>query len=469
MLIVQLLLCFIGVLIKSLRIISILILLWIVINSSGWYFHKRSFPKTCQQHTDSVSGILKSKPEASQSTAGLIKVRVWCKTEYAILPDARIKLTEALQSKLKWFKIGDEVEIRGEFKFDPSNASEIVIIDNPTNRVYNVSNQEKALSRSSFLLYIQSKARYYLTGFPLGVYKALTTADRSSIPKHWYKTMKDLGIVHIFAISGMHIGILYFWIAFALRTILTFPGPFSEKGRLLVFVDLVTLIGIVIFLNIIGMPISAKRAVIMLFWWLLIRHLFYWQPLWFVLLGTALTVLIQDPVAVGQLSFQLSFISVAGILVILPMLPRVDSRDSMEKRLAKPLLSIFLVSLWLMLLTFPVIQQITQSHSLLSPINNVINISFVSFIYLPLLMITFGIIAFGYPFYGFPGEFYIYSLIHFFSKVWEKVLVFNRWLNQFGLIHLEIDWTHQLLVGYWILLLVLINIARFYWTKKTGS
>ncbi|MBU2644274.1 ComEC/Rec2 family competence protein [bacterium] len=290
------------------------------------------------------------------------------------------------------------------------------------------------------MLYVQNKARYFLGPFPSSVYKALITADRTSLTIDWRNRINDLGITHLFAISGMHIGILFLWFSLVIRWLVSFPCTWVEKGASVFLTDLVSITAIFVFLRVIGMPISAERSFIMLVWWALMRHFLRWQPLWFILCGTGMIILVGSPIAIGQKSFQLSFLSVAGIIQILPFLPRRRIQDSLGSALRKLVLSSLFVSAWLCLLTLPLVSQLAENVSLISAFNNVIHIFYLSFVFLPCSLLVMVFTVLGYPWGGLPGELYLYSLLNFVGKIWERGLVLNSEWNRYFLIKNFKEW-----------------------------
>ncbi len=187
----------------------------------------------------------------------------------------------------------------------------------------------------------------------------------------------------------------------------------------------------------------------MLAWWLLIKHLFHWQPLWFVLSGVALGVLLNNPSVIGQVSFQLSFLSVAGILAILPFLPTGSFENALPLKTLKRAFSTFIVSCWLLIFTFPIVHSLTGYQSLASPLNNFIHIFFVSTIFLPALFFVLGLNLLGFYTGIEPGEVYIYSLVNFLARIWEKILIWNDSLSSHLLMQIPFEWNAVTLSLFW--------------------
>lgn len=452
----QLGLCGIGLFISSWRVVAIFFLIILVIFNTAWLRTPRMLPSNCHEEIV-LQGYVKTDSYNSKQIIDFISCKVWCKGKLTKKAITRLYLTSDDIKLKKKFQPGDLIELK-RFRIIEEESIGLRIESSYGFRYYNLTAQERILNRNQFLNFIQSKARYYLDSFSLSILKSLLTADRSSLESNWSYSFKLLGIVHIFAVSGMHIGILYLWFVFVFRRIISLPMALIHKGYGILTSDLIGLLLIVLFLNMIGMPISAKRSVTMLFWWLTIKHLVTWQPLWFVLSGTAIVILTEMPMTIGQVSFQLSFLSVFGIITILPVLPQRKNSDSFLNSILKYFLSMFIISCWLMLLTLPITQNLVENQSLLSPLNNIIHITFISFIYIPLLIVVLMYNLIG--FYGrfTEGEFYLYSIVNFCTRIWEEILTINVNINSHFLFRLPFQWSKSSTIFYWS---ILCSFLRF--------
>ena len=142
------------------------------------------------------------------------------------------------------------------------------------------------------------------------VHVAMMLGNRTVLDKEKKDVFKYSGTMHLFAISGLHVGVIAFTLAAILRWI-----PISEMGRALIGIGVLWL-----YVQVTGGQPSAIRAFIMIavFWCgaLVLRKS---SPL-SALVASAVIVLILDPEELGQLGFQLSYSVVAVILLYgLPM------------------------------------------------------------------------------------------------------------------------------------------------------
>jgi len=428
----------------------------ITISNYSWIDLKPNIPSACQQQIDEFSGITVSDFEKNPTRLHLVKVEIWCKGEQVFWPQATVELPKFGLRKLIWYRLGDRL---GLTKINIAKATfpELKIRSENHTRIFNISNQNRFLSRNAVFWYIQNKATYYLDKDHAAIFKALVTADRSKLSKEWKKRFQNLGITHLFAISGMHIGILYLWLSLVIRLFISFPFNWIEQGYGTLIIDVSAVVLIYLYLDLIGMPLTASRALIMLTWWIVARHFLSWQPTWFILIGTALIILVDDPLAIGQISFQLSFISVAGILYVFSYLPRRRLTDSIGVVVLKTIISSALISFWLFLLTFPLVDMLAPEHSVLCVVNNVIHILFLSIVFVPMLMFAVVFTLLGYPVFGLPGEFFVFSVTNLINKIWIKLLMWNIQWNQMFLWDPEWDWRPLRILIYWISLLIALK------------
>ena len=60
--------------------------------------------------------------------------------------------------------------------------------------------------------------------------RALLTGDRSAIEKTALKAMRDSGLAHLLAISGLHVGLIAGFIFFATRGLLALIEPLALRA-----------------------------------------------------------------------------------------------------------------------------------------------------------------------------------------------------------------------------------------------
>lgn len=149
-----------------------------------------------------------------------------------------------------------------------------------------------------------------------GLVLAILLGDRTYLSDEVVHDFKNLGIMHILAISGLHIGILYLLLNFLL-------GFLSRISRTYL---IILLLWIFVFLS--GFSPSVYRAVFM-FTLISISFLIKRQSSLENNLGIAIFIsLFFEPLLLYNVSFQLSYLAVLSIMCFLPYFRKYRSRNS---------------------------------------------------------------------------------------------------------------------------------------------
>jgi competence protein ComEC len=139
-----------------------------------------------------------------------------------------------------------------------------------------------------------------------GVATAMFLGDKAALGRQQKEAFIASGTMHLFAVSGLHVGIIAGAFALVLRRLLRVPPPTAAAvGLGLLF----------LYVQVIGAPPSALRAFLMV--------AFYWGAQLFrrkpapvsALLASALAVLLIEPRQLFSAGFQLSYLVVAALLL----------------------------------------------------------------------------------------------------------------------------------------------------------
>lgn len=178
----------------------------------------------------------------------------------------------------------------------------------------------------SWLYFPQDLARVIreqaLECFPADVaplMKALLTGDRNELSADdaLYSALKTAGFIHIIAVSGMHV-------AFLMGMLRLLTG----RRRVTAFLGIPV---IVVFMAMIGFKPSVVRAGVMMILLILAPLLRREGDPPTSLAAAGLLILLVNPIAVGSLSFQLSFAAMAGIILVTPRVYGWLTRDEKDK------------------------------------------------------------------------------------------------------------------------------------------
>lgn len=150
----------------------------------------------------------------------------------------------------------------------------------------------------------------HLKGDRLAVAAALVMGKRDLITSEVKSAYTETGAVHVLAVSGLHVGIVFMLLRFLLVTLLRLDR--TGAGR--IFVALLSVICVWAFALISGLSPSVQRAAIM-FSVLALGGLAYFKSSVFNNLSfAAIAMLVIDPGQLFQVGFQLSFTAIIGIV-----------------------------------------------------------------------------------------------------------------------------------------------------------
>jgi competence protein ComEC len=155
-----------------------------------------------------------------------------------------------------------------------------------------------------------------------GMLKALLIGERGEIPPAVRETFIAAGAVHILAISGLHLGIIVTLIFFAIKGILRLSERVLLRYDIRKIAALATFPPLLAYILITGFPISTIRAGIMASCFLASILINRQRNTLNTLAFAAFIILLTSPTSLWDPSFQLSFSSVLGIIILTPPLYR---------------------------------------------------------------------------------------------------------------------------------------------------
>ena len=144
---------------------------------------------------------------------------------------------------------------------------------------------------------------------------ALLTGDRSGLSAQTVATFRESGASHLLALSGLHMGILYLIFDW-----LTRPIGHSPAARIIRFVLLVSATGFFTLMT--GAGPSLVRAFLFIGLNELLRLLHRPRKAVHVFCVALLLQLAWDPSVIRSVGFQLSYLAMAGIFLVYPVLEK---------------------------------------------------------------------------------------------------------------------------------------------------
>ncbi len=151
-----------------------------------------------------------------------------------------------------------------------------------------------------------------ITGDELALLKAVFMGDRSELVQENKKAFSDAGVMHLLAVSGLHLGIIYMLLIFLLK-----PLRSDRTKKIKVFVVLIVIWGYALFT---GFSSSVFRAAVMFSMVEVGTLLKRSNSVYNQLIASMLIIILVEPYSIYKAGFWLSHAAVAGILAFYPLI-----------------------------------------------------------------------------------------------------------------------------------------------------
>jgi len=244
-----------------------------------------------------------------------------------------------------------------------------------------------------FLDRVRSSGRIFIEGWLppdlAGIYRALLLGERYAISVQLREMLYNAGIGHILAISGLHIGLVVGFGFLAFHFILVRIPSLTGRWGARPLAALAAFPAAIAYGLLTGMALPALRATLMLGVLTLALVIQREKNLLNSLLLAALFILACYPEALFTASFQLSFIGVASLVCILPILPVPSplqyqhGQDEKWRRIGRRFYQFICGSLILSLFTAPVVLYHFHRLTPLGLVTNLLAVPLVGFLVLP--------------------------------------------------------------------------------------
>lgn len=209
-----------------------------------------------------------------------------------------------------------------------------------------------------------------------GLLQALSIGHKSLISPQQWQVLIASGTSHLFAISGLHIGLVAGLVFFVIRKLI--PASFLKSLSAQQYAALASVMVAALYTALAGFSVPTQRAFIMLCVLMLAvflkRQAFSLNTLSLALLA----VLIHDPVAVLGVGFWLSFSAV--LLILLITTTRTQGKLSWIKAIK--------VQWVIALAMLPLSVVLFQQGSIISPIANMLMIPLVGLLVVPITLLA---------------------------------------------------------------------------------
>ena len=277
---------------------------------------------------------------------------------------------------LPTFSLGDTVTLQGSLKTPSKNTipntfnyqnylyhkkiyylftiSDISLVKSNTNPYYKLQN------------YLYERTRYLDdTG-----YLTMLIYGKKEINPDTYETLTNLGVIHLFAISGLHLQIFTLLLDRLFKKL-----KLSQRPRTILIIVLLFL-----YAALINFPASILRA-LTLYVFLNLLHLPPFKekinlPTYQILLLSTSFLLIINPHFLYDIGFLYSSLCTFGLLY---------SKDQTQNKLLKALKTTLIATIW----SLPISISLNYSYNLMSPFFNLIYVPFIEFIFYPCCLLSF--------------------------------------------------------------------------------
>ena len=328
------------------------------------------------------------------------------------------------------FHYGDRVMIEGKIIKKDSKKGHLLVVENPKITKIKSHNFLLAFSKSvrqkveeNVMTILPSREGGLLLGIILGV--------RDKIDSEYYQQLKNAGVLHVIAASGQNVSI-------AAMLLLVIFSTFVKRRLALLF----TALGVLVYAVLTGFDPPIVRASIMAI--LAFTALFTGRQVSsiYVLFLTGWAMLFVQPEEIIDVSFQLSFLSTFGILMVKPIL------DSLLRfKLLSFIKDDITTTLSAQIATFPLMITVFGAYSLLSfPVNILVLWT------IPIIMIfggLAGLLSLFLPFLAHPLTLLCYPFLSYFTTIVELFSKIN--------LQISIDTVPiACIFGYYLILLVVV-------------
>ena len=260
--------------------------------------------------------------------------------------------------------------------------------------------------------------------------RAILLGDNTRIKKDLKDKIRYIGLSHIFAMSGLHIGLV----------IVIFYFIFKKTVKNKRLIEILLLISITLYYLSVKESPSFTRAYIMAVVYLLGKLFYEKVDLRKTLFVSAIISILINPIAIFSVSFQLSYGAMIAITYIFPYVRKINYKKF-------KILDYILFTSTIQIFLIPITVYYFSTVQVLSLISNLIFLPLASF------YITINYIAL------FLENFYLSFLLKPIIEILYKILIYL--IDFFAeLPYLSIEYTNKKLVYIYIIVFVIIIICK---------
>lgn len=297
-------------------------------------------PKEILDKKITVNGTLHENPEKRQSSWRYI-VDVKSIENGTWVKEAELRIALYSKENVKNIYRGTDVRIYnisleqpGEFKnpgsfslksyFETKGIHYTAFVNNPLNiQPYgrNPNSNHFGFMLGKFRRNYSNFVREKLPEPQDEIINAITVGVKGAVPEKIRNDFSKLGISHLLAISGLHIGALAVFIYFIIKWTLKRSEYVLLKYEVPKIASILTIIPLFIYSAVAGFANPVQRAFIMISSYFIAFFFNREEEKLNILAAAAIIILLFSPDSLYELSFQLSFTAVSGILIFHKVYP----------------------------------------------------------------------------------------------------------------------------------------------------
>ena len=152
------------------------------------------------------------------------------------------------------------------------------------------------------------------------IYTALILGERQGLTSKLREPFDRSGVSHIMAVSGLHLGLVAWLFFISIRWLLSLSYRVTLMTDIRKLAAIITTVPVIAYALLTGLQISTQRAMVMVLVFLWSFIIGREKDVWSSLSLAALIILTLNGDALFTISFQLSFVAVAGILWLAPLI-----------------------------------------------------------------------------------------------------------------------------------------------------
>lgn len=302
--------------------------------------------------------------------------------------------------------------------------------------------KNRAWFKKTFLTYLAEDEAYFL--------EAVLFGEKGHLDRDFYALAQKMGLAHLFAVSGLHVGFLALVLVFLFK-----QTPYKNTVFMLIFLGVV----LSYYSLLVGGVYSALRASGLIFLTYLLKYFTLYRDLPTILAWLLAIILIFNPFALYDMGLVLSFCLALGLGLFYPRL-----RSYLPKRtryLKKPILDGLVLSFVAELISLPLVAYYFYMVTPFGIFYNFLLVPFFSFV----VPLSFLACVFALFFPSFAKVLFLglhFVLKGFFFSFESLHTLFKTGHYYVGLP--SIFW----LIGYGLFLICLYQVLLTPWEKRKG-